>query len=741
DRPPPTQVNRGRGEVPATIQQLPGGGYTVTGGSPGQQVIVVPSQQQGGGVGKWILILLLIGLVGAGAVIGLVPEIRTKVLASMGVQQQTGEAGGSASGGAVTPAPLPRLRIIDTEVWEGADGRTTAATFRVETAGTFQDPITVDWKVVYGSFGGKTPATEADLAEPTSGKLTIQPGGSGSIVLNVKGNNRYEPDKSLAVEISNPSGATIDRAQAVLTILNDDPKPTIPTLTITGPPAGVVEGNEGTTDAVFTVRLSEKIDREVTFKFSTLDATPLHGTAAANDDYIPVAGQELRIAAGQTEAQAIVKIKGDTDVEPDEKLTVFIHDASGADIAGNGQATVTPRKDDQPPLPTLTILDAAPVQEGNPPNVGELVFVVRLSEPTTELVTFDAMTVPAGVANAATPGEDFDAVPRQTYTIRAGLQQIEIRVRIKPDTNEEPDEIVAVQIANARGAKIGRDRATGTILNDDRPNIVENPPQQNFQQLALAIEQAARVGQWEEMLEKLTALASIAQAGQTSDFVRTANTALAQFRLRNAIRAARTAQFPRLREQLDKIIAVGEPVEAIVAKIEMLIEYDREDQIEIVTRNNPQATAGFREAINLAGKLVNGNHRNRLEVYGYVGDVFFTVPALQDVRLALQWYEAGSQAGAAYCTARKGNLLWQSARANNDQQMFQQAIAAMKQASEQQPVHRYALHLYGYFLLLQYDQNPELARQYFQEGSALLRRAADMGFQASLKELIRRGLN
>jgi hypothetical protein len=111
----------------------------------------------------------------------------------------------------------------------------------------------------------------------------------------------------------------------------------------------VLEGDAGTTDAVFTVTLSSAMDRVVTVDYATVS-----GTATAGSDFVATSGT-LTFPAGSTAAQTItVLVNGDTDVEPNETFFVDLSSPVNATIA-SGRGTGTILNDDSA---TLTLLPA-----------------------------------------------------------------------------------------------------------------------------------------------------------------------------------------------------------------------------------------------------------------------------------------------------------------------------------------------------------------------------------------------
>ncbi|WP_421994546.1 Calx-beta domain-containing protein [Reyranella sp.] len=118
--------------------------------------------------------------------------------------------------------------------------------------------------------------------------------------------------------------------------------PALPTLSIDDP--SIAEGDSGTAQMTFTVRLSQAAAGPVTVGYATTD-----GTAAAGGDYTARSGT-LTFAAGETVKTFTVPIAGDTTVEGNETFQVTLSGASGATIA-DGSATGTIVNNDTAPPP------------------------------------------------------------------------------------------------------------------------------------------------------------------------------------------------------------------------------------------------------------------------------------------------------------------------------------------------------------------------------------------------------
>jgi glucose/arabinose dehydrogenase len=349
----------------------------------------------------------------------------------------------------------PAISLADASVTEGNSG-----TAELKLIASLSAPSGIPVSVHYATADG-TATAPADYTS-ASGDLTFAPGDtSKTITVTVKGDALDELDETLAVHLSSPVEATIADADAVGTILDDDPTPA---LSVTG--GTVSEGDTGSRPLTFTVALSAASGRSVTVNYSTAD-----GTAQAPADYTAATGT-LTFTPGQTSRTVDVSVIGDTLDESNETFTLVLAAPTGATLQ-NGVATGTITDDDA--LPSVSVNDASVVESGSAALVSsaaatltragaELVFTVELPAESALPVTVHYATAD-GTAKApadyqATSG-DLTFTPGQTIKT--------VAVPVNDDAIDENDETIELVLSAPVNAALGRSRATGTILDDDAP--------------------------------------------------------------------------------------------------------------------------------------------------------------------------------------------------------------------------------------------------------------------------------
>lgn len=211
------------------------------------------------------------------------------------------------------------LSISNANIVEGNSGRRTVV-FTVNLSKAIAQAITVNYATANG-----TSAVLGNDYLATSGSLTFNAGEtSKTISVEVVGDTINEIDETFFVNLSNATNAAISRGQGIGTIQDDDP-----TISING--VSTVEGNRGTRNFSFTVRLSKASDQTITVQYATADgnsATAANNATTANNDYRATSGI-LTFNPGVISQTITVQVVGDRISEGNESFLVNLSNATG----------------------------------------------------------------------------------------------------------------------------------------------------------------------------------------------------------------------------------------------------------------------------------------------------------------------------------------------------------------------------------------------------------------------------
>lgn len=362
----------------------------------------------------------------------------------------SGDTGGILADDWQTVNTNKLAKLTPIEFSFGSGSAVTTAVFTIGLSQASAQPVTVQYATASGT------ALAGSDYTAVSGTVTFAPGEtSRTVSVPVVRDLVLESTESFTLELSNPSGATLDDASGVATIQDDDSAvPPTPSASIAN--VSVNEGNSGTSIARFTVTLSAAASGPVTVFYETGN-----GTAIAGSDYTAKSGT-LNFAAGETTKTIDVVVVGDALVEADETFLLRLTSASGATIA-TAQATGTIRNDDQAPtLPTISIADAT-VTEGNS-GTKNMTFTVTLSKKSTSKVTVKYSTADG----TAIAGSDYTA-KSGTLTFAAGETSKTITIAVRGDKLVEGAETLRVVLSGAAGATVATGTGTGTITDNDQP--------------------------------------------------------------------------------------------------------------------------------------------------------------------------------------------------------------------------------------------------------------------------------
>src|ERR1044072_2759555 len=224
----------------------------------------------------------------------------------------------------------------------------------------------------------------------------------------------------------------------------------------------VTEGDSGTTNAVFTITLSDGPPS------GNVTATAItFGDSATFPSDFQVVSSPLTFAPGETTKTVTVPVVGDTVFEGTETFTLELREVTGAAVVdGIGLGTII----DNEAGPSLSVNDVS-ITEGDS-GTKELVFTVSLSGPSSNNVGFSF-----GLTNGtAVETEDFGGVSGGSF-ILAGTTTRTISVPIIGDTITEGNETFSLKKAKPSNGTISDNQGVGTIIDDESSS---KPPTVQF---------------------------------------------------------------------------------------------------------------------------------------------------------------------------------------------------------------------------------------------------------------------
>jgi chitinase len=208
------------------------------------------------------------------------------------------------------------LVVDDISVIEG-DAGAMIAQFTIRLLAPRAEPVAVNYATSNGSSSAGADYLSA------AGTLTLAPGqGAQTVAVVVIGDRLNEAVETFYLNLSNASGALIADSQGLATIGNDDPLPSISATDVI-----VAEGNAGTKNLTFTLRLSDPSGQAVSVLYATADGT----ATVAGFDYVAKSGSAT-INSGSVSTAVSVTVNGDMAIEGGEYFYFSLSNPTNATL-------------------------------------------------------------------------------------------------------------------------------------------------------------------------------------------------------------------------------------------------------------------------------------------------------------------------------------------------------------------------------------------------------------------------
>ncbi|MDB6033443.1 MAG: exported protein of unknown function, partial [Verrucomicrobiales bacterium] len=211
----------------------------------------------------------------------------------------------------------------------------------------------------------------------------------------------------------------------------------------------VAEGNTGTTNAVFHIRLLQVFGEVVSLNYYTMDAT-----AIADMDYASAAGS-IEFPPGITDQTVSVSIIGNYLGEADKVFYLVVEDLTSSLSFAYGTCTIL---DDEP---SISISDAKVAEPSIGTNYAS--FSIKLSRPSDVSVSVEYFTA----GGSAQPNLDFIPITG-TVAFAPGQTNQTINIPIVAHRHLASVEIFSLILTNPLNSTVAVSNATGFILNTPR---------------------------------------------------------------------------------------------------------------------------------------------------------------------------------------------------------------------------------------------------------------------------------
>ncbi len=339
-----------------------------------------------------------------------------------------------------------------------ADGTVTITVLR-------SGPTTGTATVAYSTANG-TATNPGDYTSQT-GTLTFGPGvTTQSRDIPIVNDLANENTEAFTVTLSNPVNTQLGPdTTTTVTILDDDPIPTITIDDVTAPNADNASLKENDLAVagglVFRVKLSAPSGKQVTVNYTTADGS----ATVADNDYTAKSSPPLTIPIGASSATITVPVTGDSKFEDDEAFILSLTSATNATIERK-KATGSILNDDPPPTSYFNFSPVQPSVAENDPNGYVALNITRTGDTTTQAsVTFNTAD------GTAVADSDYSATSKVVIFPIGSTSQI-VQVPIFNDTVNEADETFTATLSAPTASPAvallgGNPTATVTITNDD----------------------------------------------------------------------------------------------------------------------------------------------------------------------------------------------------------------------------------------------------------------------------------
>ena len=345
----------------------------------------------------------------------------------------------------------PSLRVEDVTINEGAGTGTVTVTLNTPIGTTVSVNYTTANDVAI-SGQDYTAKSGTLVFSPVTPAPTAQ---TATFTVDITDDIADEGDERFFVNLSNPIGATISRAQGNVTIQDNDQAPTI-----TLNDANTYENAGAMT---FTITLSRASGKTVTVDWATAN-----GSASDPGDFTAASGTAI-FAPGITSQTVDIALVNDGVVESNENFNLNLSNPTNATII-RFQGIATIQDEDGYYQVSIAAGDPGGTAEDAPLGVPFVVSLDRKNVGPGD-VTVSAQTID-GTASSTGTFIDFTGFSNEPVIIPANEQSVTIYVTVTDDDRYDSanQETLTVQIATpSSNAILGSPTSAVGMINDNEP--------------------------------------------------------------------------------------------------------------------------------------------------------------------------------------------------------------------------------------------------------------------------------
>ncbi len=350
--------------------------------------------------------------------------------------------------------------------------------FKIKREGLLAVPGTVAYSTQVDDTPGSLKATAGTDYTASGSTVTFAAGValSGVLRVAVKSDTVPEGDEAFKLKLTSSVNGIIlpAESEAVVTITDAADRALLPQVKIED--AILAEGDSGTKELVFKVKLvaadgttPAAAGGAITVKYSTADGT----ATVADNDYLPAAaGSAVVFAAGESEKEIRITLKGDAADEQDETFSVNLTEAKFTVPGETTPLDVT--LFDASAIGTLTnddLIVSLAGETASPEGNGDIIrhYTVSIPQASLHVVTVHVKTKDGTAISTAAGGAlaDFVALPDTVLTIPIGQTSVGFDVTVKGDVYSEANETFTLELSAPTGVILATPNTTVTLVNDD----------------------------------------------------------------------------------------------------------------------------------------------------------------------------------------------------------------------------------------------------------------------------------